>query len=368
MIQLLLIVPIIGSLLILPIQETETLFILNIFLYISILIFSLLLIQNSNSGVLGFRAKIFCQTNSIIEKIALLFIVFSIIIFFINLLFLITEYLNLKPSYLYVNDHKDTQDPVSWWPYGVPQSWGIIGSALAVYRLVPGSPRIKAIAALTTLGVIIPITVWFHAVENPIGFNRLIFSWMEYNRTSRRPGNVPTVVQDNELNPIIDKLTEQASTSHQNISSSNSISKSLVSDGNLFPDFSINSLINFFLKLFKPREVYGYLDDLMGLQLFIYILLLVIVISLIMLLSIYMLINIMLHNKDFIIKRFNNKFIIFYINYQNILGKISIFILPSIMMFGLIELVVGLHYLITHPLPLEELPIDLHTYISSKTK
>ena len=35
-------------------------------------------------------------------------------------------------------------------------------------------------------------------------------------------------------------------------------------------------------------------------------------------------------------------------------------------MFGLIEIVVGLHFLITHPIPWEELPIDLHTYIKKK--
>ena len=74
----------------------------------------------------------------------------------------------------------------------------------------------------------------------------------------------------------------------------------------------------------------------------------------------------MLHNKNFIINKFNNKFIKFYINYQQLLAKISLFILPIIIMFGLIEIVVGLHFLITHPIPWEELPIDLHTYIKKK--
>jgi hypothetical protein len=30
----------------------------------------------------------------------------------------------------------NTQDPVRWWPSGTPQSWGILGTALGIYRLV----------------------------------------------------------------------------------------------------------------------------------------------------------------------------------------------------------------------------------------
>ena len=79
-----------------------------------------------------------------------------------------------------------------------------------------------------------------------------------------------------------------------------------------------------------------------------------------------MVVNIFLQNKDFILNRFKNKYIRFFIKYQIFLGKLSIFTLPLLMLFGLLELVVMLHYLITHPIPLELLPIDLHTYLSSK--
>ena len=78
-----------------------------------------------------------------------------------------------------------------------------------------------------------------------------------------------------------------------------------------------------------------------------------------------MFINIFLHNKDFILKKFNYKLFRFMVKYQIFLGKISIFTLPLLILFGLIELAVGLHYLITHPIAWENLPIDLHTYISS---
>ena len=131
---------------------------------------------------------------------------------------------------------------------------------------------------------------------------------------------------------------------------------------NLMPENIINYVINFF----RPVSVEGYLDDLIGQQLFIHFLLISVVFGLILILSVYIFINIFIHNKDYILKRFNNKFILLYIKYQLVLAKISMFLLPLLLMFGLLELLVGLHFLITHPIPFEKLPIDLHTYIDKK--
>ena len=76
----------------------------------------------------------------------------------------------------------------------------------------------------------------------------------------------------------------------------------------------------------------------------------------------------MLQNKDFILKKFNNKLIKFYINYQVILAKIGFYVLPLFILFGLIELIFFLYYLLTHTLPYESLPIDLHIYVSASGK
>ena len=278
-----------------------------------------MLIHISKKGFLGLTAKNFCKTKSFIENIILLFLILSIITLVFNLFFTIIQFLNIKPDFLYVNENTATpdQDPVRWW--GTPQTWTIIGSAVAVYRLVPGSPRVKATAALTTLGITAPTAIWFHAVENPNGFNKLMFGIMEYKRTGIWPANIPnTATPDNQLNPIFDKMSEEANITYSNItgSSSSSTNTSLVSDVNLLPDLSIDSIIKFFLELFRPTQVHGHLDDLIGQQIFVYFLLLVIVISLIILFFIYLVINIMLHNKNFILNKFNNKFIKYYINYQ----------------------------------------------------
>lgn len=115
--------------------------------------------------------------------------------------------------------------------------------------------------------------------------------------------------------------------------------------------------------LFKPVGVEGYFDDLVGQQLFITFLLISVVIGIIVLFTIYFLIQTMYNNKEFITKRFDNRIIRLYIKYQIILSKISLFVLPILIFVGLIELFVGLHFLLTHPIPFELLPIDLHTYL-----
>jgi hypothetical protein len=228
------------------------------------------------------------------------------------------------------------------------------------YRITPGSPRIRAAAGLGAISISVPTTVWFHAVENPNGFNRLMYSMTEYKKNGVWPSNIPNQVEDSQLNLAIDKVAEEAikKTGGNNLVDSN------LTFHDFFKDLDLDQIINFFLRAFKPVTVEGYLDDLLGQQLFIYFLLLLIVVGLIILLLVYMFINIFLHNKEFILNKFNNRFIRFMIKYQVILGKISLYVLPFYLLFGLIELLVGLHYLITHPIGWEGLPIDLHTYIS----
>ena len=70
---------------------------------------------------------------------------------FINLLLIIINYFNINYNIDYicsVNDTtttnmnvNNTQDPVRWWPSGTAQNWGIIGTAVGVFRLTPGSQR-----------------------------------------------------------------------------------------------------------------------------------------------------------------------------------------------------------------------------------
>jgi len=74
---------------------------------------------------------------------------------------------------------------------------------VALYRITPGTSRTKAIVALSSLSVTIPTQVYFHAVENPNGFNRLMYSWMKYKETGQWPAQIPPEVSVESLNPII---------------------------------------------------------------------------------------------------------------------------------------------------------------------
>jgi hypothetical protein len=175
-----------------------------------------------------------------------------------------------------------------------------------------------------------------------------MFSWSEYHRSGRWPANVPSEVNSDHLaKKVIDGILRETS---NNAGASSSSSSSLTSDTSMFYSMS-DGLLNFLFSFFRPVFVEGHLDDLIGQQVFICFLLLFIVTGLLVLLTLYMFINIMLHNKEFILKRFSNRLVIFYIKYQYFLAKISIILLPMLIMVGLLELFVGLYYLITHPIP-----------------
>ena len=135
-----------------------------------------------------------------------------------------------------------------------------------------------------------------------------------------------------------------------------------------------NKLINDLLdKLFeaitsilKPVSAEGYLDDLIGQQTIIHIILFVLVISLLFLFIFYLVNVIILLNKDKILSRFNNKYITFYIKYQLFLAKIATIYAPILILIGLITLCHGLYFLIKYQIPYGSLNIDLHTFIPSK--
>lgn len=126
-------------------------------------------------------------------------------------------------------------------------------------------------------------------------------------------------------------------------------------------DSVINNLLNFF----KPVEVAGHLDSLLGVQLVLYISIFIMAISVSLLLILHLLVNIFILNKDRITKQISNKLVLFYIRYQTILGYMSLYILPGLMLFGLLSISLASYHLITHPIPYENLDIDLHQYINS---
>lgn len=187
----------------------------------------------------------------------------------------------------------------------------------------------------------------------------------------------PSIVQiakinkDKQVNDFITEAVTHAdkSTVENIINEANGTG--FLSSSNIdYSDF-ISKLIDLIFKktmeilLIKPVEVQGYFDDLIGQRMFIEIILFILCISIILLFIFFIFNLIFLLNKDKIIKKFNNKLIIFYIKYQVFLSWITLFFIPILIFISLLTLCHGLHWLITNQIPYENLEIDLHKFISS---
>ena len=179
-----------------------TLFIIKFLIVLNVFSLSAIIVLFSNKNYLGSFLKNFCYSNTLSEIFVSTIIVSGVLMLVLHINFLLINYfLTLFNFGLPQIDHLTcsvldknsvAQDPIRYWPSGVAQSWGIIGSALAVYRFTGGNHRIRATAALSTMAITIPINVWFHAIENPQGFNTLIYSWITYKQTGVWPRSFPT--------------------------------------------------------------------------------------------------------------------------------------------------------------------------------
>ena len=135
---------------------------------------------------------------------------------------------------------------------------GILAGALAIYRLTPGTHKARSIAAIGSLGVSIPAAVWFHAVENPQGFNQIMYSLVTYKQSGVWPKNTPNEVNTNELQKIVsENHTEEAPKSFE--LAQKTISKFISDDGNNFIDFITGIFDKYNIGSFTPpRRAWGY--------------------------------------------------------------------------------------------------------------
>ena len=131
---------------------------------------------------------------------------------------------------------------------------------------------------------------------------------------------------------------------------------------------SLDSYFKEILSFFKLGSSDGYFDELYGFIWFSQVLLLIISVSILVLFLLYVYNNILIVNKEAIMNRVNdkNKILKFYVKYQLVLSRISFYFLPLLIIIGLLEIIYISNYLISHPLPVEKLPIDAHVYISTK--
>ena len=350
--------------------------------------------------------------KSIIRLLLSLFIVLSLISLLVDILSNISVLLSRTPSDFWsrmnnipgsspggVSNPNNQQDLVGWWLSSVPKTWTIVGSALAIYRFLPAPPRFRAIIALGSMGISIPSMVYFNGIENPNGFNRLMYSFDHRLRTGvwPNPNNVPNEVTNVDIDNLIlnrwlqemqrsNNFPKDINTNFPNnpggpgsnggsgfnggsggSGSSSGISNNFVGDNipsiNDLSNTIADKLVEICANIFNPVLVEGYLDDLIGQHLLFQILLYIVAISILLLFIVFLFLFFILQHKEYVINKFQNKYIKMYIKYQFILAKISYYIIPILILFGLIEMIVILHYTLSHPIPYHILPINLHTYI-----
>lgn len=284
-------------------------------------------------------------------------------------------------------DNNTPMDPVRWWPSGVPQSMTVIGTMLGTFLALTKAgvnPRFRVLGALGAGTVSTTKIIYNSAIENSVGFNRLMYSLTVYKETKKWPSldqlnsyseeavkahtskaleqadqeKIRSMVE--EVNKLIKKNGGGES------SSSNFISSSQDDNSNLVFKL-IDSIMDNFSNFFSPSPVSGYLDDLIGQQIAIYFIILVTSIGLLLLVIAYIINNLLLLNKDYIVKHFSkNKLIQFYLKYQVLSIKLSLFVLPLFIFLGLFTLIQSSYYMITHPVPYELLDVNLHVFVESK--
>ena len=263
---------------------------------------------------------------------------------------------------------------VKWWPSGVPQGWTTIGTALATYGALsklPGvSPRLRVLGALGSAGVTTANITYHSALENSLGFNRLMWGLSEYKKT----GSWPSLEQTKNIteNQLKDFNTEAAKS--VDVSTVDKVVSEVKNQNNLIDTSNIgDSLVDLMFKsviqIIKPVEVNGYLDDLIGQRMAIEVILLVMCLSII-LLFLFLLTNILfIMNKEWLNKKLSRvKLISLYLKYQEILSKLALIYVPILILISLVTLFHGLHWLIVNQIPYESLNVDLHQYISNKHK
>src|SRR6267154_1967485 len=233
-------------------------------------------------------------------------------------------------------------DPVRWWPSGVPQGWTIVGTALVTFgalsRLPGVSPRARVLGALASAGVSASQITYQSAIENPVGFNRLMWGLSEYRRTGIWPSIEEASKSNNEkqVNDFASEAIKHADNSKVESIVSEVRGQKFLPSSNSDNSDLMNEFIDLIFKetmqVLKPVQVQGFLDDLIGQRM---------------------------------INKFDNKFITFYVKYQAFLSRITLFYIPIFILIGLFTICHGLHWLVTNQIPYESLEIDLHKFISS---
>lgn len=229
-------------------------------------------------------------------------------------------------------------DPARIWPSGVPQSASIIGSALAVYATLIKlnvNPRIKVLSALSAAAITTGNVIYHSALENSLGFNRFMFGLTKYNNQGNTWPSVEVEamkVSEETISKFAEeymkkKIDETVLAKVKEVLDSQS--KSFISDiPDFFSNLEVSKLADFFFNvvftILKPVSATGFFEYLVGQHIIILISLLIIGVFTSILFIIFLVNLTIFINREYLINRFSNKWIRFYVTFQTRLIKYSL--------------------------------------------
>lgn len=270
------------------------------------------------------------------------FILDSLIILCTNTYDLFILYLsNLDPSFINNPGTQTSSEvlvdrPNSIWPSGTFQAWAPLGGALLTWRTLAGVHPVRRGIASGGAGAFIAVgTVYYHAVDNPNGYNNFLDNLLGRRRmgTGERVTNNPTPGR------------------------SEYISSSTDSTGlgdNIFNNFpqSSGDFLEKMIHFFKLDPVVSDLplNVLSNQHAVIHYCLLIIVITIWIFLYLFITSFIVYYFRDKVVHYFNNKWVTYYIKYQAFVIRIGFIIWPIFIIIGLGLITHGLYYLAIHPI------------------
>ena len=288
------------------------------------------------------------------------------------------------------------QDPVRYWPSGVPQNTSIIGATLATYlalRKSGLSPRVGGIFALTAGVASATVVTAQSIIENPVGFIVFSRAVARYKQEGRMPTvseveNIPSPTQAEadaiskwvkeslgnkdfvkKLEEVSDPETSELLIKAKEAWDSQQSGNSFLGSSNSIFDKILNfyqTLYQFTIDNIKMGSLEGHLDELIGQRIFFEFIIFISVLAIFYLFLAFLFNLFILLNKNKILNFFTNKYILLVVKYEIALSKIVVYVAPILILVILINILIVSFWMVSNPIPYEDLGIDLHQYIKSK--
>lgn len=208
--------------------------------------------------------------------------------------------------------------------------------------LMAGNPRSRAASLFVTNSLNLIADV----VSNEEKANYWIDQWNHYQNTGRfRGGQSGSVPFERGTDPDFNPFNPPKKNDNDNDNGGSGI--------NTLIDSS-DSSDNFIRNLLSPVDHSIPLETLINQHFIIILGLFFIVLALILIVIFYYVDLIIIFNKDYLLNKVNNKFVLMYVKYVVFSTRVNLIFISTLILVILLFLVYCLHYLITHPIILNK--------------